>query len=381
MKKRVVVLGCGMVGATMAKDLATDANFDVTVADVSKKNLDKVTDVSGLTTVQADLGTADSIRSMINGFDLVVGAMPSVLGFMTLKTVVESGKPFADISFMVEDMLKLDGLAKQHGTTAVVDCGVAPGLANMIIGHHHAELDRTTDVFFCVGGLPKARRWPYEYKAPFAPSDVLEEYTRPARLVENGKIVEKPALSEPELMNFPRVGTLEAFNTDGLRSLIHTINVPNMKEKTLRYPGHINLMRALRETGLLSKDEVEVGGVKIRPLDMTSKLLFPHWTLDPDEEEFTIMRVIVEGEKDGRAVRHVYDLYDEFDKATRQTSMARTTGFPCVIVARLLAAGAFQKPGVFPPESLGKEPGMLDRMLRELASRGVTLEHRVEEIA
>src|ERR1043166_5021803 len=243
MKKRCIVLGCGLVGATIARDLAGDESLDVSIADLSPRNLARVKGNANLKTIEADLGKPDSINALVKDVDLVVGAMPSVLGRMVLKSVIEAGKPFADISFMAEDALELDNLAKQHNVTAVVDCGVAPGLANMIIGHCAAQLDQTDSVVFYVGGLPKHPKWMYQYKAPFAPSDVVEEYTRPARMKENGKVVSKPALSEPEILEFPRAGKLEAFNTDGLRSLLRTIDAPNMKEKTLRYPGHIQLMR------------------------------------------------------------------------------------------------------------------------------------------
>ena len=223
MTKKAIVLGCGLVGATMARDLAADPKLDVTVIDVSRKNLDKLSRTPAIRTIQADLGSPDRIKTAIADFDLVVGAMPSALGFAALRAVIESGKPYADISFMIEDATALDALAKQHSVTAVVDCGVAPGLANMIIGHCHAKLDVTENVVFYVGGLPKERHWPYEYKACFAPFDVLEEYTRPARLVENGRVVVRPALSDPELIDFPtsarwRHSTLTACAASSTRS-------------------------------------------------------------------------------------------------------------------------------------------------------------------
>jgi saccharopine dehydrogenase-like NADP-dependent oxidoreductase len=275
---------------------------------------------------------------------------------------------------MAEDPRTLDELARAHGTTAVVDCGVAPGLANMIIGARCAQLDRVDDVLFHVGGLPRERRWPYEYKAPFAPSDVIEEYTRPARSKENGKIVVRPALSEPELLDVPGVGTLEAFNTDGLRSLLDTIDAPRIREKTLRWPGHIELMRVLRETGFFGKERIEVDGVEVRPLAMTSKLLFEHWRLEPREREFTYLRVEVAGQKDGREQRFVTTLLDEYDSETDEHSMARTTGFPCTIVLRMLLDGTIEGPGVIVPEQLGAQPPVFDRLVRELALRGVHLE-------
>jgi saccharopine dehydrogenase-like NADP-dependent oxidoreductase len=379
--KKAIVLGCGLIGSAMVRDLATDEGFRVTVADVDQENLSAVSDLQKVYRIERDLGNADLVQELVSDFDVVLGALPSRLGLATLRAVIESGKPYADISFMSEDFLQLDGLAREKGVTAVVDCGVAPGLANMIIGYCATAMDELERVEFYVGGLPKQRRWPYQYKAPFAPYDVIEEYTRPARLVENGQVVVKPALSEPELMDFPRVGTLEAFNTDGLRSLIKTIKAKNMKEKTLRYPGHRDMMCALRETGFFAKEEIEVRGQRVAPVDLTAKLLFPLWARAPGEEEFTIMHVIVEGRANGKYRRYTYDLYDEYDPKTGMTSMARTTGYPCVIVARMLADGSLRMPGVQPPEALGMQPGMLSAVSTALAARGVILHHKVEDLS
>ena len=380
MSKKVIVLGCGLIGKTLAQDLAADPDLEVSVADVSRADLDRLADTPNLRTIQTDLASPDSVTRLVADYDLVAGAMPSTMGLQTLRAVIEAGKPFADISFMAEDPMQFADLAKRRGVTVVFDCGVAPGLANMIIGHCHAELDETTNVAYYVGGLPKERTWPHQYKAPFAPADVIEEYTRPARLIEDGRIVVKPALSEPETIDLPRVGTLEAFNTDGLRSLLGTISARNMKEKTLRYPGHCQLMRAFRDTGLFSKETIEVAGVRVCPLDVTSKLLFPQWKLAPGEPEFTVLRVIVEGRTGRRAIRHTYDLYDEYDPATGHHSMARTTAFPCAIVARMIATGEFDRPGVHPPEVLGAQPGTLDRIIEALAARNVHIESRQETI-
>ncbi|MCC7291102.1 MAG: saccharopine dehydrogenase NADP-binding domain-containing protein [Phycisphaerales bacterium] len=397
MAKKVVVLGCGMIGATMARDLAYEGRFDVVALDVDERHLAMLDGLRGCCTGRADLSDVAALKRAVAEADVVVGAMPSRFGFQTLRAVIEAGKPFADISFMPEDALQLDALARKRGVTAVVDCGVAPGLANLLIGRSASLMQRVDRVAFYVGGLPKARQWPYQYKAPFAPSDVVEEYTRPVRLREGGKLVVKPALSEPELMDFPGVGTLEAFNTDGLRSLVTTIDAPTMVEKTLRYPGHIELMRVLRETGFFSKEPLTVGDQQVRPLEVTSKLLFPMWKPGPGEAEFTILRVVVEGEprdagassaallpgaRDGRSngrIRHVYDLYDETDAATGTSSMARTTGFPCAIVARMLATGDLHHPGVRPPELIAPLPGVCDHILTELARRGVSV--RTNEVA
>ncbi|MHC4696012.1 MAG: saccharopine dehydrogenase family protein [Planctomycetota bacterium] len=381
MTTNAIVLGCGLVGATMARDLALDADFEVTAADISVDGLRNLDPQVNITKTQVDLSDPTRVREIITDFDVVVAGLPSALGFQTLRTVIEAGKHYCDITFMSEDVMQLDDLAKKNSVTAVVDCGVSPGLSNMIVGYVHAQLDSTDRAEIYVGGLPKIRQWPYQYKAPFAPADVLEVYTRPARVVEHGQVVVKPALSEPELIHFSRVGTLEAFNTDGLRSLLTTVDIPNMKEKTLRYPGHCELMRVLNDTGLLDKSEIDVHEVKVRPLDVTSKLLFDKWKLQPDEEESTIMRVIVEGIKDSRRVRHTYDLYDEYDHDNAVSSMARTTGFPNVIMARMVASGQFREPGVFPPELLAIRKGVFEQVTAELQARGITLETRIERLA
>jgi saccharopine dehydrogenase-like NADP-dependent oxidoreductase len=356
-----------MVGRIMALDLVRD--FEVTAADVSPAPLGKLkgTPVRAL---EADLSDAGAVRRVVEDFDLVVGAVPGSLGFAALRAVLEAGKDAVDISFFPEDAFLLDELAVEKGRTAVVDCGVAPGMSNMILGHHAGRMKVTH--FACyVGGLPFKRDFPFEYKAPFSPADVIEEYTRPARYVENGHLVVKPALSDAELMDFPEVGTLEAFNSDGLRSLIATMSVPNMIEKTLRYPGHVERIKALRDSGFLDREEIEVGGRRIRPLDFTSALLFKQWQLHEEDDEFTVMRIVIEGPGGGRARRITYDLFDRRDRATGFSSMARTTGFPATAAARLILSGAFARKGICPPEYVGAEEECFRFVMAELESRGV----------
>ncbi|HHJ07136.1 MAG TPA: saccharopine dehydrogenase, partial [Anaerolineae bacterium] len=238
-------------------------------------------------------------------------------------------------------------------------------------------LDRVERYLCYVGGLPQVRRWPYEYKAVFSPVDVLEEYTRPARFVEYGQEVIRPALSDVELLDLPGVDTLEAFNTDGLRSLIKTLDAPFKKEKTLRFPGHVNLMRAFRDSGFLSADPVEVDGQAVKPIRLTSRLLFDQWKLKEGEEDFTVMRVIVEGEKAGQTVCYTYDLLDKYDQQTNTTSMARTTGYTCTIAARQVAKGLFTRKGISPPEFMGRTPGLLKNFLDEYAKRNIHLTETV----
>ena len=375
--KTIIVLGAGMVGSAMALDLAD--NFKVTCTDIDQAALDRLQGRNGdITVVKADLRDENKLKALIGPFDYVLSAVPGGMGYRTLELIIREKKTVVDISFFPENSLDLDALAKEMGVTAIVDCGVAPGMDNIILGYYDTFMK--LDMFEClVGGLPKVRKWPFAYKAPFSPADVIEEYTRPARYVESGVIVTRPALTDPELLDFEEVGTLESFNTDGLRSIMFTMpHIPSMKEKTLRYPGHIEYMRVLRETGFFSEEEVDVAGQKVRPLDLTSKLLFKEWKLGETEPEFTVMRVTVEGEQDGQRKRVVYDLYDEYSPATKTSSMARTTGYTATAAVNMLEAGLFKEEGVFPPELVGKHKACFDYFLSYLEARDVIYKHREE---
>jgi saccharopine dehydrogenase-like NADP-dependent oxidoreductase len=373
-----IILGGGMVGSAIAFDLKR-SGLAVTVADRRPEALARVAAKHGVATKAADLGDAAVVREMVAGFDVVVGALPSFLGLQTMRAVIEAGRPYCDISFLAEDPAPLSALAEERGVTVIYDAGVAPGMSNMLAAHGAALLDRCERIDMYVGGLPEVRRWPFEYKAGFSPIDVLEEYTRPARLVEHGKMVVREALSEPELLDFPGVGTLESFNTDGLRSLVRTLpEVPFMREKTLRYPGHIELMRVFRETGLFSHAPIEVAGQKVRPIDLTAALLFPKWTFAEGEADITVMRVVAEGTKGGQATRFQWDLFDRYDAATDVRSMSRTTGYTASVMTLMLLEKRFVRPGVHPPEIPAREPGLVDAMLRGLADRGVKYTARVE---
>jgi saccharopine dehydrogenase-like NADP-dependent oxidoreductase len=368
----ITVLGGGLVGRVIARELAREGDLRVTVADGSDKALGRLR-ADGLPTVALDLADDAAVRRAIAGADVVVGAAPGHMGYRLLRLVIEAGKPYADIAFMPEDFLELDGLARERGVTAVVDCGVAPGLSNLLCGRAEHEFDTVERMLVLVGGLPKNRLWPFEYRVVFSAVDVIEEYTRPARWVEHGRLVTKPALTDLELVDLPRVGTVEAFNTDGLRSIAKTLHAPFMKEKTLRWPGHVEKMRMLRETGFLSQEPMDVAGTRVRPYDVTTKLLFDAWRLPEGESDLTVMRVEATGVIGGARKTWTWDLYDEADPATGYHSMARTTGFPCAIVATMLARGQLSRPGVQPPERLAGDERFFDGMMEELRARGVTV--------
>lgn len=378
MKTKIIILGAGLVGKPMALDLAKDSDYKVSISDISKEKLNAI-DVRGIKKIQADLSESAELKSLVNDYEIVINAVPGFMGYKCLRNCIEAGKDVVDIAFYPEDVFGLDNLAKVNDVRVISDMGVAPGMSNLLVGAIAEKLDHVKNIEIYVGGLPKVRTLPWEYKVVFSPTDVIEEYTRPARLVENGEIVTKEALTEIELLEFDQVGTLEAFNSDGLRSLMFTIKADNMKEKTLRYPGYAEKLKLLKDNGFFSQDKVEVEGQMVSPLEMSSKLLFDQWKLKENEADFTVMRISVEGEKGGKSQRVSYNLYDEYNPKTGIHSMARTTGYAATMAVRLLAEGLYTKAGITVPEFLGKDNKTVRFMLRGLKKRGINYVLTAEE--
>lgn len=376
---RITVLGAGMVGSAIAKDLAQEPDFNVSVVDLSQESLARLESQTRIEKTQANLAESGKTSAVIADSDFVISAVPGFMGFSTLREIIEAGKNVVDISFFAEDPLQLDDLAKSRGVTAVVDCGVAPGLCNIIAGYVYDLFDHTDRYVCYVGGLPQVRQWPFEYKAVFSPRDVLEEYIRPARYVEYGEEVVRPALSELEMIDFPDVGTLEAFNTDGLRTLGQTLDIPFMREKTLRYPGHANLIRVFRDSGFFGLESVEVDGQAVKPISLTSKLLFDQWGLAEGEADFTVMQVDIQGRRDGERACYTCYLLDRYDEDTQTTSMARTTGYTCSIVARQVIRGLFDRKGVCPPEFIGRASGCYEDLQAEYKKRKINLWQKISK--
>lgn len=369
---KIAVLGAGMVGRAIALDLVS--RFEVTSFDSNKDHLDILNKRNpAILTKQADLRLTENYPGWLASFDLVVTAVPGWMGFACLEAVIRTGKNVVDISFFPEDVLQLNELAKQMNVTVITDCGVAPGMSNLILGRYNASMK--IDSFACyVGGLPLHPRPPFFYKAPFSPIDVIQEYIRPVRLVEKGRIVTKPAMTDREILDFGKAGQLEAFNTDGLRSLVFTMgHIPELKEKTLRYPGHLDLIIALEQSGFLSETPVQVNDALISPLELSSRLLTREWKLEPGEKEFTVMKVVIQGE--GQTI--TYDLYDQFDPETQTSSMARTTGYTCTAAVNLISQELFTEKGVYPPELIGDKKICFDFVLAYLRDRNVQWKHSI----
>ncbi len=359
---KVYQIGAGMVGSTMALDMAY--NHSIYLTDF---NLTALNDVKArnrfINIQQLDIMDKNALSQWVKPADIVLLAVPGFLGYEALKTILGMGKNVVDISFSPENVLNLSTFAKENGITAIVDAGVAPGIPNYLLGYYDTQMEIQSFEYF-VGGLPKYPKPPHNYKAPFSPVDVIEEYTRPARMMINGAMVIKPALSDIELIHYDETGDLEAFNSDGLRSILTTMaHIPNMKEKTIRYPGHAKLMKSYREKGLFDESKIEE----------TSKKLFKEWKLRKNEPEFTIMNIIIRGTSNGEKQEVKYHLYDEYDPKTKTSSMSRTTGYTATATVNLLLNNMWTEPGVFPPEIVGKKEGCTNCILDYLRKRNVQI--------
>jgi saccharopine dehydrogenase-like NADP-dependent oxidoreductase len=367
---RIVILGCGAVGRHMAVDLCKAPGCEVISVDVNQEGLERLAREHPIQTRTEDLSTIEGVTRVVEDADMVIGSVPGFMGYSMLEGVIRAGKNIVDISYFPEDPFGLDDLAKEKGVTAVVDCGVAPGMANIILGDHTREM-KVARYECYVGGIPKARNALFEYKSPFPVLEVLEEYAGSGRMVENGKVVVKPMLSETATIDFEEVGPLACLNSDGLRTLIRTMDIPDMLEKTLRYPGHADLMRIFRDAGFLNLTPIQVKSASVRPIDVTASLISPHWKYGPGEADLTVMRLVISGEENGKPATYTYDLYDEYDPATGALSMARTTGYTCTAVARLVLDGGYSQKGISPPEFVGRVDGCREQVEKYLEDRGV----------
>ncbi len=355
--KQILVLGGGRIGSAIAKNLSVD--HQVCLADLDVSHLDQLSQYCQLITANACDDQA--LATLVEPYDVVVGALPSILGFDRLRALIELKKQVVDISFFAEDALALNELARANGVTALVDFGLAPGLSNLFAGHFVDQYDQVESFACKVGGVPVERLKPFEYKAPFAPLDVIEEYTRPARMRRHGKDLVLPAMSEVESLYFKGIGHMEAFNTDGLRSLLQTVDIPTMAEKTVRYNGHAALIQQLIDGGFFKSEHRE----------NTAKVLLEQWQFADNEPDLTVMEISASGSKKGQSQQQTYQLIDHYDHKNQVSSMARTTGYTCAAGVRLALKFALPQ-GVIPPELIGQNSTWFKHIIDELASHDIS---------
>jgi saccharopine dehydrogenase-like NADP-dependent oxidoreductase len=346
---KMLVLGGGAQGRVIASDLARSLpGAEVTVADLRDPG---VSGAPNLRWQEADLSDPRRVVGLMSAHDLVVGALPARLGFAAMRAAIEARRDLVDVSFCAEDVLPLDAEARRAGVTIVPDCGLAPGLSHLCVGRAAAG-GAPDEVIIDVGGVAEDRSRPYGYVVTWSLADLEDEYVRPARIRRDGRPLVLPAFSERVVEEVPGVGAMEAFLTDGLRTLLETMpGAASMTERTLRWPGHVEAIRPLLAAGRLVEE------------------LRARCTLDPPRD-LVVLRVRVRRGDHRDEVR----LVDRYDPATRLTAMARTTALTTSACAQLAAAGGLKLPGVQPLERVGGDPRRFEAITATLARRGVRLD-------
>ena len=371
----VLIIGCGRMGSVAAEDLSLRMDaVDIVVAD---KNPEAVKETvrkigrSNVSWLQLDAANQKELVGALKDFDLALGFLPPKFGFRLVEACIQAGKSLVDVSYMPENPLVLHEKAVDANVTVVPSCGLAPGISNILVGHAVAELNKVEKVHIWVGGLPEKPVPPLGYTITWSSESLIDEYTSKARIIKGGQIVEVEALSGLEEVDFPRIGRLEAFYTDGLRTLLYTMQgVDEMWEKTLRYPGHAEKIRLLRDLGFFSDEKIAVDGVDLQPRRFTAKL-FEKKLHKPDVKDVVALKVEVCGLKNGVKTRHTYTLIDYYDEKSGVTAMARTTAYTASIVAQLILKGSIRLKGVVPPERLGMDKGIYQQIMAELEDRGI----------
>ena len=374
---RMLVLGYGNIGSVLATDLAESMpSIEVVIAGRHRDKAEEgatVINRENVTGFQLDAHDYSGLVDAMKKFDLAIGTLPGDVGYRSVKAAIDAKIDMVDISYMPENPLTLNEDAIKADVTIVPDCGVAPGLSNMLVGRALSKLDLVESIYVMVGGLPEEPVPPLGYIITWSIEGLIDEYTRKAKIVENGEVVEVEALTGLEEVEFPGVGKLEGFYTDGLRTLLHTVKgVKNMWEKTLRYPGHVEKIKLLKTLGFFDEHPIEVENARLSPRKVTIKLLEKKLRR-PEIKDILAMKVEVSGIAEGSRKCYVYHLLDRYDQKRGVTAMARTTAYPASILAQLIAQKAIEEKGVIPLEKLGVKEKIFNKILAELEKRQVKI--------
>jgi saccharopine dehydrogenase-like NADP-dependent oxidoreductase len=367
-------VGCGKVGSEIARDLAGSTEVDSVVAmDASTQNLKLLSKrvPRKLQTVKLSISQKNRFHSLLRRVDLVCGALPGRLGFDLMTETVKAGRDTVDISYTPRDAFLLQRKAKEADCRVVPQCGVAPGFTNMCVGDASRKLDQMKSVEVFVGGLPEKPEPPLKYRIVFSLEDVVNEYSRPVHVIEEGKRKNVKALSGRGHISFPGVGKLEYFLTDGLGSLPRSYpRTIEMHEFTLRYPGHADMMQTLRALGFFERKPVSVSGVEVGPRQLTIELLREAMSKG-SPEDFLALRVDVKGLSRGKTIHIRYQVLDHYNRKSGVSAMARTTAYPCTSVALLMGRGEINQTGIVTPERIAEDPRLFEFVVDRLGEHGV----------
>ncbi len=377
---RMLVLGAGLQGSACAYDLLQNPDVEeVRLADRDAAPLpaflSRYASDPRLVRVALDAKDSAAIAAAMTGVTAAMCALPYYFNLEMTRLAIDAGVHFCDLGGNTQIVLQqkaLDSAARAKGITVIPDCGLAPGMVNILAQLGISRCDKVSRVKIFVGGLPQQPEGPLKYQIVYSLEGVLDYYTTLSWVLRDGRRAQVKALSERESVRFAEpVGELEAFHTAGGLSTLamrYEGQIPTMEYKTLRYPGHAHIMEAIRDLGLLDLEPIDVKGVKVSPRDVAIAAMGPHLK-KPAGRDLVAMRVTVEGTKSGTPVTHTFELIDHHDEAHGISAMERTTGFSLAITGQLQAEGAIKPGGVHTPDEC--VPG--ERYIAELAKRGIVI--------
>lgn len=379
----IVVLGTGMIGTTVVSEIAKFAGIDeITAIDVRQESIDKCLEIANNSKVNgkvASLETEEDISKVLMDADVAVACLPHSLSLLAVKAAIASKCHLVDlVGSQFTEKMALHREAEEAGVIIVPGCGVAPGITNFLAAQGIDMLDEAEEAVMICGGIPRHPVSPLWYQVVFRLESVLGLYTKPAMAVENGELVELPPLSGLENITFPYpVGLCETVITDAhSTAFILKDKVKNLYEKTVRYPGHWGKMNVLSELGFLDNDPITVNGIHTTPRAIAEKILAPKM-MGESNEDITVVRVEVNGIKEGKSTRYTWEMVDLYDHERQITSMAKTTAIPAALTAKWIALQKITETGVVPIESLIVRE-RFQPFLEEMSGLGIEIQYKVE---
>jgi lysine 6-dehydrogenase len=376
---RMLVLGAGLQGSACAYDLLqNDDVTEVRLADLHTGHLPEfLAPYSGKRLIPTPLDVRDheAVGALMREADAAMSAIPYYFNLDLAKQAVAAGVHFCDLGGNTEIVFaqkKLDYEARAKKITVIPDCGLAPGMVNILAGYGISQLDSVDEVKIFVGGLPQHPEPPLNYQIVYSLEGVLDYYTTLSWIIRDGVRTQVKALSEREIVEFPApLGELEAFHTAGGLSTMafrYEGKIPSMEYKTLRYPGHAAIMEAIRDLGFLDQEPIEVKGGRVAPRDVAIAAMSPRLT-KPGAEDVVALRVTVRGTKAGKPKELSWELVDFYDEEHGISAMMRATGYSLSITGQMQARGDIELKGVHTPDECVPAP----RYIEELRRRGINI--------
>jgi lysine 6-dehydrogenase len=395
---KLLVIGSGMMGSAAAYDMArTPQVASIMLADNDGRRardvaarVNRITGEKKVRATELDASDSKAAAKLMHGHDAALSAVPYFLNLGLAKAAIEARCHFADLggnNTVVRQELALSKNAEKRGVAIAPDCGLSPGMASILGGELVRRLGGRADALkLYVGGLPEKPMPPFHYQLVFSVEGLINEYVEPARILRKGKLTTIEALTEPEDFHMPGFAPLIAFHTSGGTSTLPETfegRVGECFEKTLRYPGHYDLLCELKELGLFSSEKMRINGTQIAPRTVMSKIFEGKFAgKGPDlcimrlEAHESVRTAGVRGLLGGRLKGRVasFTMVDHYDAKTDMSAMMRTTAFPASIVLQMLASGVItQRGGILQERDVPAET-----FLEEMAARGIKIEYAVE---